>query len=193
MSGADGESELIAVRRAKLERLRAEGGEPFPYEYPGVVPTAQVRAAHESLAAGDETEATYRVPGRPAWCPGARCCGGVGASSRGRACSGWRRWFRPRAGAGPGACRRAPRHNALDRTLYLRIATELYLKRALVGGLERVYELGKDFRNEGLSTKHNPEFTVVEFYEAYADYNDEALRLEELVRAAARAVDYDGP
>jgi lysyl-tRNA synthetase class 2 len=83
-------------------------------------------------------------------------------------------------------------HNELDRDLYLRIATELYLKRLLVGGLERVYELGKDFRNEGVSTKHNPEFTMVEFYEAYADYTDEAQRLEELVRHAARAVAYAG-
>src|SRR5665213_3060273 len=73
-------------------------------------------------------------------------------------------------------------HNVLDRTLYLRIATELYLKRLIVGGLERVYELGKDFRNEGVSFKHNPEFTMVEFYEAYADYNDAAQRLEEIVR-----------
>ena len=72
-------------------------------------------------------------------------------------------------------------HNALDRDLYLRIATELYLKRLLVGGLERVYELGKDFRNEGLSTKHNPEFTMVEWYEAYADYLREADRLQEIV------------
>jgi len=83
-------------------------------------------------------------------------------------------------------------HNALERTLYLRIATELYLKRMLVGGLERVYELGKDFRNEGVSTKHNPEFTMVEFYEAYADYEGVAARLEELARAAAAAIDYDG-
>jgi lysyl-tRNA synthetase class 2 len=83
-------------------------------------------------------------------------------------------------------------HNELERDLYLRIATELYLKRLIVGGLERVYELGKDFRNEGVSTKHNPEFTMVEFYEAYADYQDEAQRLEELVRRAARAVDYSG-
>ena len=83
-------------------------------------------------------------------------------------------------------------HNELERDMYLRIATELYLKRLLVGGLERVYELGKDFRNEGVSTKHNPEFTVVEFYEAYADYEDEAKRLEALVRAAARAVAYAG-
>jgi lysyl-tRNA synthetase, class II len=83
-------------------------------------------------------------------------------------------------------------HNALDRDLYLRIATELYLKRLIVGGLERVYELGKDFRNEGLSHKHNPEFTMVEWYEAYADYEVEAERLEALVRAAAVAVDYSG-
>jgi lysyl-tRNA synthetase class 2 len=83
-------------------------------------------------------------------------------------------------------------HNALDRDLYLRIATELYLKRCIVGGLERVYELGKDFRNEGLSAKHNPEFTMVEWYEAYADYEDEALRLEQIVAAAAAAVGYVG-
>ena len=72
-------------------------------------------------------------------------------------------------------------HNALDRDLYLRIATELYLKRLIVGGLERVYELGKDFRNEGLSYKHNPEFTMLEWYEAYADYDAVASRCERLV------------
>jgi lysyl-tRNA synthetase, class II len=83
-------------------------------------------------------------------------------------------------------------HNALERDLYLRIATELYLKRLIVGGLERVYELGKDFRNEGVSTRHNPEFTMVEFYEAYADYTLVAQRLEALVRGAADAVAYDG-
>ncbi|HEX5307988.1 MAG TPA: lysine--tRNA ligase [Solirubrobacteraceae bacterium] len=83
-------------------------------------------------------------------------------------------------------------HNALDRRLYLRIATELYLKRLIVGGLERVYELGKDFRNEGLSTKHNPEFTMVEWYEAYADYSDEAARLEQMVASVAAAASYDG-
>ena len=83
-------------------------------------------------------------------------------------------------------------HNALDRDLYLRIATELYLKRCIVGGLERVYELGKDFRNEGVSPKHNPEFTMVEWYEAYADYEVEARRLEEVVAQAARAVAYAG-
>ena len=84
------------------------------------------------------------------------------------------------------------RFHALDRDFYLRIATELYLKRLIVGGLERVYELGKDFRNEGLSPKHNPEFTMVEWYEAYADYGDAARRLEALVARVADAIGYDG-
>jgi lysyl-tRNA synthetase class 2 len=79
-------------------------------------------------------------------------------------------------------------HNQLDRTLYLRIATELYLKRLIVGGLERVYEIGKDFRNEGVSPKHNPEFTMLEWYEAYADYNDIATRCERLVHHVAERV-----
>jgi lysyl-tRNA synthetase class 2 len=83
-------------------------------------------------------------------------------------------------------------HNELDRTLYMRIATELYLKRLIVGGLERVYEIGKDFRNEGVSFKHNPEFTVLEWYEAYADYNDIADRCERLVASVARAVGASG-
>ncbi len=78
--------------------------------------------------------------------------------------------------------------NALDRTMYLRIATELYLKRLIVGGLERVYEIGKDFRNEGLSPKHNPEFTMLEWYEAYADWEVVADRAERLVRSVAEAV-----
>jgi lysyl-tRNA synthetase class 2 len=76
-------------------------------------------------------------------------------------------------------------YNALDRDFYLRIATELYLKRLIVGGLERVYEIGKDFRNEGLSFKHNPEFTMLEWYEAYADYRDAMERIEQLVEHVA--------
>jgi lysyl-tRNA synthetase, class II len=76
--------------------------------------------------------------------------------------------------------------NELDADLYLRIATELYLKRLIVGGLERVYELGKDFRNESVSFKHAPEFTVVEWYEAYADYLDTMDRIEELVEHVAQ-------
>ena len=70
--------------------------------------------------------------------------------------------------------------------MYLRIATELYLKRLIVGGLERVYELGKDFRNESVSYKHQPEFTMLEWYEAYADYRDTMSRIEDCVRTAAQ-------
>src|SRR4029077_10251001 len=77
--------------------------------------------------------------------------------------------------------------NLLDQDLYLRIADELYLKRLIVGGLEKVYELSKDFRNESYSYKHSPEFTQVEWYEAYADYKDTAARMKELVRDAAEA------
>ena len=78
-------------------------------------------------------------------------------------------------------------HNLLDRDLYLRIASELYLKRLIVGGLERVYEIGKNFRNEGVSFKHNPEFTVLEWYQAFADHNDAMQLVEQLVAAAAGA------
>ncbi len=76
--------------------------------------------------------------------------------------------------------------NELDRDVYLRIATELYLKRLIVGGLERVYEIGKDFRNESVSYKHQPEFTMLEWYEAYADYKDTMSRIEDCVRTVAR-------
>ena len=79
-------------------------------------------------------------------------------------------------------------HNELEADLFLRVATELYLKRLIVGGLERVYEIGKDFRNEGVSFKHNPEFTMLEWYEAYADYHDTMARIETLVETVARSV-----
>jgi len=79
-------------------------------------------------------------------------------------------------------------HRALDVTLYLRIAPELYLKRLLVGGFERVYEIGRAFRNEGLSTRHNPEFTILELYQAYADFKDMMALTEKLVRETARTL-----
>ncbi len=77
-------------------------------------------------------------------------------------------------------------HEALERDLYLRIAMELHLKRLIVGGYDRVFEIGRVFRNEGISTKHNPEFTMMESYEAYADYNDVASMVEQLVSSVAR-------
>jgi lysyl-tRNA synthetase class 2 len=283
--------ELLAARRDKLERLRAEGVEPFPHAFPGVEPIAAVRAAHDDLGPAQETEARHRVAGRLAarrdaggaafldladrsgriqlharrdvlgderferlvgldlgdlvGVDGLAFCTRRGELSlraddfsvlakslrpppdkrhgladvetryrqreldlianeevralfvdRARVVSGVRAYLdgegfvevetpvlQPLYG---GALSRPFRthHNALDRDLYLRIATELYLKRLVVGGLERVYELGRDFRNEGLSPKHNPEFTMVEWYEAYTDYSDQAARLEELAAAA---------
>jgi lysyl-tRNA synthetase class 2 len=79
-------------------------------------------------------------------------------------------------------------HNALDLDMYLRIAPELYLKRLVVGGLDRVYEINRNFRNEGVSTRHNPEFTMLEFYWAYADYNDLMTLTEEMLRGLATEV-----
>jgi lysyl-tRNA synthetase class 2 len=306
VSGEDhGLAELLAARRAKLERLRSEGVEPFAYGFPGVEPIAAVAASHPDLSAGEETTVAHRVAGRIA----ARREAGRAAFidlvdrsgrlqlharidelgvqrferlisldlgdligvdglamrtrrgefslrvsdftllakslrpppdkhhglsdvetrfrrreldlianeqarelfiARARIVSAVRQTLdeagfievetpvlQPLYG---GALARpfTTHHNALDRTLYLRIATELYLKRCIVGGLERVYELGKDFRNEGLSPKHNPEFTMVEWYEAYSDYEGQALRLEAVVAAAAQtvaepAIDLSGP
>src|SRR5919112_648147 len=300
-------SQLLEDRREKLGRIREGGVEPFPPDFSGREDIGEVRAAHEGLAPGMETESRHRVAGRIVARRGhGKACfldvrdgsgqiqlharedllgpeafallidldlgdligaeGTAMATRRGgelslaidrwrllakslrpppdkfhgledtetrfrrreldlianeesrrifriraRAISEIRRWFddhdfvevetpvlQPLYG---GALARpfTTHHNALDRTLYLRIATELYLKRCIVGGLERVYELGKDFRNEGLSTKHNPEFTMVEFYEAYADYHDVADRLEALVRSVARqvgsvgAIDFESP
>jgi lysyl-tRNA synthetase, class II len=287
-------------RRAKLERLRAEGVDPFPHRFEGVVPIASVHAAHADLADGEETDTAYRVAGRLSarrGHGGAAFIDVVDRSGRmqvharkdvlgdesferltsldlgdligvdGTAfktrrgelslkASGWtllakslreaaskhygledvetryrhreldlianeetrdlfllrakvvsamRRWLdergfievetpvlQPLYG---GALARpfTTHHNELDRDLFLRIADELYLKRLIVGGLERVYEIGKDFRNEGVSHKHNPEFTMLEWYEAYADYHQIAEELEQLVSYVAEQVEYDGP
>src|SRR5579884_3035421 len=293
-------SDVFAVRRRKLDALRAEGVDPFPPEFPGVEPIAHVRNQHGSLEAGQETTTAHRVAGRIAARRGqgrmafldlvdrsgriqlqARVdeLGEAGMArlleldlgdligvdgiafatrrgelslritsyavlakslrpppekhhglkdvetrfrhreldllanqeardvflTRARVISSIRRYLdaegfievetpvlQPLYG---GALARpfTTHHNALDRTLYLRIATELYLKRLIVGGLERVYELGKDFRNEGVDTTHNPEFTMLEFYEAYADYEDVAARFERMVAYVAGEVGYEGP
>ena len=79
-------------------------------------------------------------------------------------------------------------HNSLDQTLYLRIADELYLKRLIIGGFDRVYEIAKDFRNEGMDRNHNPEFTMLEFYWAYADYEDCMELVEDLIRRSAKKI-----
>ena len=296
-SGAAERSEphVIAERRAKLERLREQGIDPFPPEFAGRVEISTVHDAHGGIADGEETEAPFRIAGRIAARRGhgkaafidlVDASGKIQLHSRSDVLgeqahellisldlgdfvgvdgvafktrrgelslklTGWtllakslrpppdkfhgledtelryrhreldlianpetRELFRRRGqtiaairslldGDGfievetpvlqplyGGALARpfTTHHNALDRDLYLRIATELYLKRLVVGGIERVYELGKDFRNEGVSFKHNPEFTMLEWYEAYADYNDAAARLENLVGQVAERV-----
>ena len=80
-------------------------------------------------------------------------------------------------------------HNALDQQLYLRIADELYLKRLIIGGIDRVYEISKDFRNEGMDRNHNPEFTMLEFYWAYADFEDNMNLVEDMIRSVAKSID----
>jgi lysyl-tRNA synthetase class 2 len=296
---AAGLPELLASRRQKLEDLRESGVEPFPHAFADVEPIAAVKAPHEGLEPGEETDVHARVAGRIAARRGqgkaafidlvdrsgriqlhARADvlgqealdrligldlgdlvgvdGTVFRTRRGELSikvEGWtllakslrpppdkhhgltdtetrfrqreldlmandeaRELFITRAkiistirreldAAGfvevetptlqpiyGGAAARpfTTHHNALDRELFLRIATELYLKRLIVGGLERVYEIGKNFRNEGLSPKHNPEFTVIEWYEAYADYGDIARRTERLVATIAAEIGYEG-
>jgi lysyl-tRNA synthetase class 2 len=288
-------SQVLEDRREKLERIRAAGIEPFPHEFSGREDIAEVRAAHQGLAAGMETDSRHRVAGRIVARRGhGKACfldirdgsgqiqlharedvlgeayeflvdldlgdiigveGTAMATRRGgelslaidhwrllakslrpppdkfhgledtetrfrrreldlianeesrhafrvraRTISEIRRWFdehdfvevetpvlQPLYG---GALARpfTTHHNALDRDFYLRIATELYLKRLVVGGIDRVYELGKDFRNEGVSHKHNPEFTMLEWYEAYADYEKTAHDLERMVAEVAERV-----
>ena len=291
----DEHSDLLAERRAKLERLREEGIDPYPHAFPDRTEIAAVREVHAELDPGEETGDRYRVAGRLTAKRGhgkasfldlrdgsgeiqiqARVDelgddayegllsldvgdivgieGTVFASRRGeltvraeawellskalrpppekfhgledvetryrrreldlmanedtrelfrkrnQTISAVRRWLDSRGFVEVetpvlqplygGALARpfVTHHNALDRDLYLRIATELYLKRLVVGGIDKVYELGKDFRNEGISHKHNPEFTMLEWYEAYADYNDVAEELEALVSDVAREV-----
>src|SRR6478672_1802346 len=260
-------SQVLEDRRQKLERIREAGIEPFPHEFSGREDIAEVRAAHQGLQAGAETESRHRVAGRIVARRGhGKACfldlgDSVGAEgtamatrrggelslaidhwrllakslrpppdkfhgledtetrfrrreldlianeesrrifqTRARTISEIRRWFddhgfvevetpvlQPLYG---GALARpfTTHHNALDRDFYLRIATELYLKRLVVGGIDRVYELGKDFRNEGVSHKHNPEFTMLEWYEAYADYEKTAHDLEMVVAEVAERV-----
>jgi lysyl-tRNA synthetase, class II len=292
--------QLVEERRAKADRLREQGIDPYPHSYPGVTAIADVHAKHDDLEAGEETEQQYRVAGRLTARRGMGKAafldlndrsgriqlharrdvlgdesfdrlihldlgdllgvdGTVFKSRRGelslriddwtllakslrpppdikhygledvetryrqreldlmanqetrdlfilrsKVIAAIRRWLddrgflevetpilQPLYG---GALARpfTTHHNQLDRDLYLRIATELYLKRLIVGGLERVYEIGKNFRNEGVSHKHNPEFTVLEWYEAYVDYNDIANELEDLVAFVVEQIGYDG-
>ena len=189
--GADGT--VFRTRRGELSlklddwTLLAKSLRPPPEKHHGLTDVeTRYRQRELDLIANEEARELFitRAQGRHRDPPLPR---------RARASSRSRRRCCSRSTAARWRGRSPPTHNALDRTLYLRIATELYLKRLIVGGLERVYEIGKDFRNEGLSPKHNPEFTMLEWYEAYADYDDVAERARAAGRRASRErVGYDG-
>jgi lysyl-tRNA synthetase class 2 len=172
-----GEPSLAVDELTVLARIEA----PLPDTFHGLTDTeTRYRRRYLDLAINEETRRDFLI--------------------RSRMISAIRRWLdergfvevetpvlQPRYG---GAFARpfVTHHNELGADLYLRIATELYLKRLIVGGLEKVYELGKDFRNEGISYKHQPEFTMLEWYEAYADYRDTMERIEQLVQDVALEV-----
>jgi lysyl-tRNA synthetase, class II len=169
-----GEPSLVVDRLEPLARIHA----PLPDTFHGLTDVEQrYRRRYLDLLMNEETRGDFMLRARM-----------VGAIRRALDDEGFIEVetpvLQPRYG---GAFARpfSTHHNELDQTLYLRIATELYLKRLIVGGLERVYEIGKDFRNEGISFKHNPEFTMLEWYEAYADYRDTMARMEALVARVA--------
>src|SRR2546430_669438 len=155
-------------RREKLERLRASGVDPYSR---GFMPTNTTEGA-KALLGDAERSRPVALAGRLMV---KRLQGGlVFAVLQEIPGGGHARPFQTH-------------HNSLDRDLYLRIALELHLKRLLVGGFERVYEIGRVFRNEGLSPRHNPEFTLLESYQAYADYEDVMQLVEDLIMVSAMA------
>jgi lysyl-tRNA synthetase class 2 len=179
--------EVITTRRGELsvevsEWVRlAEARRPFPDKWHGLVdPDVRYRQRYVDLWVTEEARRTLVV--------------------RSKVISFIRRWLEDRGFAEvetpvlqplPGGALAKPfmtHHNALDMPLYLRIAPELYLKRLIGGGVEKVFELGRVFRNEGISNRHNPEFTMLELYQAYADYTDMMALCEELVAGVVEAV-----
>ena len=184
---------------AEGRRLRHQAGRALAaarrLDAPGQEPAAAARQVPRARGHRDPPAPARARPARQSRGAGAvphPRRGGLGDPRSGSTSAASSRWRRPVLQPLYGGALARPfvtHHNALDRDLYLRIATELYLKRCIVGGIERVYELGKDFRNEGISFKHNPEFTMLEWYEAYADYT----RRGRAGRAARRARGRAGP
>ena len=162
-------------------RLLTKSLRPLPEKHKGLTDTEiRYRQRYVDLMTNDETRRTFRI--------------------RAQVISGIRRYLAergfyeaetPMLQVIPGGATARPfitHHNSLDLDMYLRIAPELYLKRLVVGGFDRVFEINRNFRNEGLSTRHNPEFTMVEFYQAYADYNDLMDLTEDMLRTLAQDV-----
>ena len=181
--GVDRPRHEVAPRRAVAARRPARAARADPRAAPRHVPRPDRRRA--ALPPPLPRPADERGDARATSCCARGSSRAVRRASTARGSSRSRRRCCSRATAAPSRRPFATHHNELDQDLYLRIATELYLKRLIVGGLERVYEIGKDFRNEGVSYKHNPEFTMLEWYEAYADYRDTMERIEPLVERVA--------
>ena len=169
-----GEITLDAVRAVII----AKGLRPLPEKYHGLRDTeTRYRQRYLDLIANRENMDVFRLR--------SRVIGGIRRFLDGR---GFLEVDTPvlvPVAAGAHARPFITHHNALDQQLYLRIATELYLKRLIVGGFDKVYEIGRVFRNEGIDQDHNPEFTLLESYEAYADYNDVMAMVEEMIAAIA--------
>jgi lysyl-tRNA synthetase class 2 len=172
-----GEPSLRVVELELLGKTRA----PLPDTFHGLTDVEQrYRRRHLDLLMNEETRAAFLLRSRA-----------VAAIRRSLDADGFVEVdtpvLQPRYG-GAFATPFVTRYEELDADFYLRIATELYLKRLIVGGLEKVYEIGPDFRNEGVSYKHSPEFTMLEWYEAYADYRDTMARIESLLEHVALEV-----
>ena len=163
------------------QQLLTKSLRPLPEKWHGLTDTEQrYRQRYVDLIINEETRDTFRI--------------------RAAVISGIRRYLvergfyeaeTPMLQVIPGGATARPfitHHNALDLQMYMRIAPELYLKRLVVGGFDRVFEINRNFRNEGLSTRHNPEFTMVEFYQAYSDYRDMMDLTEDMLRTVARDV-----
>src|SRR5947208_3655509 len=166
-------------RLAKVDALRDDGIEPYPYRFDRSATLGEVRRHHGDLGPGGETRRTFEV--RQAV---------IASIRRSLAGRGFIEVETPVLHVEAGGAHARPfvtHHNALDMDLYLRIALELHLKRLIVGGMERVFEIGRIFRNEGISTRHNPEFTMMELYQAFADYHEMMDLTEALFREAAQA------
>jgi lysyl-tRNA synthetase class 2 len=170
----------LSVRVDALELL-AKGLRPLPEKYHGLSDLeTRYRQRYVDLIVNEESRRTFRIRAET-----------IAFIRRFLSERGYLEVETPMMQPIPGGALARPfvtHHNALDMDLYLRIAPELYLKRLVVGGFERVFEINRNFRNEGISTQHNPEFTMLEFYQAYADYRDLMDLTETMLRELSRAV-----
>ncbi len=159
-------------------RLLTKGLRPLPDKFHGMADMEmKYRQRYVDLIVSEDTRRTFRIRSQV-----------VDGIRRFMAARDFMEVETPMMHVIPGGAAAKPfntHHNALDMPLFLRIAPELYLKRLVVGGFERVFEINRNFRNEGVSTRHNPEFTMIEFYQAYADYNDLMDLTEDMLRTLA--------